>query len=114
MESNNTSLRSSKTNRTFNLVNKPSLFSVVGRSLVAKAVLEELMIEYKRRKWYAEALRIYKMQVKRRTAWYGIVAEQTVIHLCCAVEPYGRLERKHKVCAVLADMQKVYELGNDE
>ena len=65
-------------------------------------------------KWYAEALRIYEIQVKRRTVWYGIQAEQTVKYIRFAIELYGRLGLDNKIKTVLADLQKACEPGDDE
>lgn len=82
-----------------------------GQKIHAPVILERLVNEYRRRKWYPELIRISEIIIKSFTTDLGIAAEETMKKIRFLCEFYGRLELREKIDELLEDMLKHLQRG---
>ena len=82
-----------------------------GQKTNAPVILERLVNDYRRRKWYPELIRIYEIIIKTFTTDLGIAAEETMKYIRFLCELYGRLEIHEKIDELLEDKLKHLQRG---
>jgi hypothetical protein len=74
--------------------------------------IERLHIEYKRRHWYSESVRIYQPVFDDFINTLGLSAEATVMQLKFLCELYGRLSKIDELKAILKKLEPLFQNGD--
>lgn len=80
---------------------------------VATLSLEWLVIEYKRRGWYSETVRIFEIIIESFIEQLGVEAEETMVYIRFVFVLYGRLDLDGRIDDMLKAIFKVFQDAND-
>jgi len=80
---------------------------------VATLSLEWLVIEYKRRRWYSQTVRIFEIIIESFIKQLGVEAEETMVYIRFVFKLYGRLDLDGSIDDMLKAILKVFQDAND-